>query len=79
MKTLKQLLFTVVFVAGLSTAAMAQKDDQRRPPPKQDPPVINVPDKNRPRENPKNNGGDKGRGGKKPGLAMYFREDRTAV
>jgi hypothetical protein len=71
MKILKQLIFMAVFLIGLSTAAMAQKDDQKKPP--KNPPVVNAPDK-KPKENPK---GD--RGGKKPGLVLYYRDDGTAI
>jgi hypothetical protein len=73
MNILKNLIFMAVFLIGLSTAAMAQKDDQKRPP--KNPPVVNAPDKNKPKENPPK--GD--RGGKKPGLVLYYREDGNAV
>ena len=66
-------MITAVFLIGLSTAAMAQKDGPKRPP--KNPPTINAPDKgNKPKENPK---GDKDRGGKKPGLVLYYREDNA--
>ena len=75
MKILKHLIFTAVFLIGLSTAAMAQKDGPKRPP--KNPPTINAPDKgNKPKENPK---GNNDRGGKKPGLAVYFRESDNAI
>lgn len=76
MKILKHLIFTAVFLIGLSTAAMAQKDGPKRPP--KDPPTINAPDKgNKPKQNPKGNSG-KDRG-KKPGMAFYFREEDNAT
>ncbi|MFL6466664.1 MAG: hypothetical protein ACJ72Z_01760 [Pyrinomonadaceae bacterium] len=53
MKFLMKLLFTFVAVVGLSLSVSAQKDDKRRPP-KQDPPKINPKDKP-PRDNPKGN------------------------
>ncbi|HTK27665.1 MAG TPA: hypothetical protein VL327_13955 [Pyrinomonadaceae bacterium] len=75
MKIFKNLIFTAVFLIGLSTAAMAQKDGPKRPP--KNPPTINAPDKgNKPKENPK---GNNDRGGKKPGLAVYFRESDNAI
>jgi len=65
MKLIKKLLFAVVMMVGLSVAAMAQKDDQKKLPPK-NPPVINPgQDKKPPKENP-----PKGNGPKKPGNAF---------
>jgi hypothetical protein len=52
MKILKQLLFAAAFLlVGFSTMASAQKDGDKNPPPKKDPPVIIVKDKDR--EKPK--------------------------
>ena len=50
MKILRNLLFTLFAVIGLTLSVSAQKDDKKRPP--KDPPKVEVPDKNRPRENP---------------------------
>ena len=64
MKTLKQILFIMVAVAGLTFSASAQKDDHKRPP--KNPPVIDPGKK--PRDNPPPpRGGDKP---KKPGMAV---------
>lgn len=64
MNTLKQILFTFVWVIGLSIAISAQKnDDQKKPPPKDPPPVVNPRgDKPPPRNPPRD---DKP---KKPGM-----------
>ena len=75
MKFIKHFVFTLLLVAGLSVAAMAQRDGDRQkpPPPKGNPPVV-VPGKGNPppRDNPK--GGDKP---KKPGgfESLNKRED----
>ena len=75
MKILKHLIFTAVFLIGLSTAAMAQKDGPKRP--QKEPPTIKAPYKgNKPKENPM---GNNDRGGKKPGLVLYYREDSNAI
>ena len=54
MNTLKQILFTITVVIGLSIAISAQKnDDQKKPPPKDPPPVVNPGgEKKPPRDNP---------------------------
>jgi len=66
MKHVKKALFMIVLVAGLSVAAMAQRDGDRQkpPPPKGGSPPVVVPREKPPRDNPK--GGDKP---KKPGMA----------
>ena len=46
MKILKKLLMCSAMVAGLSIAAFAQKDDQKKPPPKGNPPVVTPQPKN---------------------------------
>ncbi|HEX8369922.1 MAG TPA: hypothetical protein VF604_15355 [Pyrinomonadaceae bacterium] len=53
MKTLKQFLIMGAFVILASTSAFAQKnDDQKKPKPKDNPPVVVVPkDGKKPREN----------------------------
>ena len=74
MKFVKQFLFMLLLVTGLSVAAMAQRDGDRQkpPPPKGTPPVV-VPREKPPRENPPK-GDDKH---KKPGgfEALLKRED----
>jgi hypothetical protein len=73
MKFVKQFLFMLMLVAGMSVAAMAQRGDPPKRPPKENPPVVNPGKGNpQPRETPK--GGDKP---KKPGggEAMMKRED----
>jgi hypothetical protein len=62
MKTLKQLIFGLVMVVGLSLTAFAQKDDQKKPPPKEGRPPKVEPQEKPPPRNPR--GGDKP---KKPG------------
>ena len=54
MNTLKQILFTITVVIGLSIAISAQKnDDQKKPPPKDPPPVVNPGgEKKPPRDSP---------------------------
>lgn len=70
MKTLKQLLFAMVLVIGISITASAQEDKgSKKPPPKGPPPVIVVPprDRDKPKEDkPKND--DKR---KKPEVFMF--------
>lgn len=68
MKTLKQILFIFVLAVGLSGSVSAQKDDQKRPPPKEPAPKVNPrdekpPPKNTPREGSKP---------KKPGMAYVM-------
>ncbi len=62
MKRVKELLFGLVMIAGLSLAISAQRDDQKKPPPKDPPPKVEVPrEKPPPRQtptpNPKKPGG----------------------
>lgn len=72
MNVVKNILFALVLVAGLSVASMAQKggDDQKRPP-KNPPPVID-PGKKPPPQNPPKGGGDKP---KKPGMAFIIKRE----
>ena len=53
MKFLKQLLLMLVLVIGMSVAAMAQKGDPPRRPPKNPPEVIPGKGNPQPRESPK--------------------------
>ncbi len=52
MKVLQKILFTFVFVLGLSLTALAQKDDTKKPPPKEVPPVVNPQPKPPPKPTP---------------------------
>ncbi|GEM_PF-739478 len=71
MNTLKKTIFTLVAVVGLSLAVSAQRDDQKKPPPKDpDRPVVTPKDKP-PKDQPK--GGDKP---KKPSFALYLAAKR---
>jgi hypothetical protein len=69
MKILRQFAFTFAVVMGLSLAVSAQKNDQKKPPPKERPPVVKPGDKKPPKENPKGGRGDKGKG---PGISWIF-------
>lgn len=66
MKILRYTLFTFALVIGFSVTSFAQKD-QKDPPPKKDPPVVVIKDKDK--DKPKDNGG-KDNKGKKP--ESYF-------
>lgn len=76
MKILRQFIFTVFAVAGLTLAVSAQKNDPKKPPPKAPPPKI-VPggDKKPPPPPPR------GKGPKKPGEAFFLalKEPETEV
>jgi len=73
MKTLKQFIFTIVAVIGLSIAVSAQKNEPKKQRPKDPPPVINPGEKQRPKENPPRREDKKP---KKPGMAfmVYLKE-----
>lgn len=66
MRSMKKILFTFAMVAGLSVGAFAQKDE-KKPPPKPSPPVVNP----QPKPPPKD---DKP---KKPGTAVAFVRERS--
>lgn len=52
MNSLKQFLFTLAMIVGLSIGVSAQKnDDQKKPPVKEPPPIVN-PGKKPPRPTP---------------------------
>lgn len=72
MKVVKQILFGFVLIVGMSIAASAQKDDQKKPPPKGNPPVV-TPREKPPRENPPK-GDDRP---KKPGMAFALKAADT--
>jgi vacuolar-type H+-ATPase subunit F/Vma7 len=62
MKILKQLLFITVITICTSLAAYAQKQDEKRTPPKDKPPVVQVPDRKKdekPKEGEKPRGDDR--------------------
>lgn len=52
MKVLQKILFTCALVFGITFAVSAQKDGDRKPPPKDPPPVINPQPKNPPKPEP---------------------------
>lgn len=54
MKTLKQILLITIFVVGLSFAAMAQKQDDKKNPPK-DEQQLNANDPDKPKDDNKSN------------------------
>ena len=62
MKTLRQKIFAFAMVIGLALSVSAQGDDQKKPPKKPKPPVIDP----APKQNP-----PKGDKPKKPGSAFY--------
>ena len=72
MKTLKQILFIMIFVIGVTISASAQKNDPgQKTPPKTDPPKINVPDKkDPPKEKPRGDDRNNDNRGKKPEMAF---------
>ncbi len=72
MKILKQLLFVVTIVAGLSVGALAQKSGDDKKQPKPPPPVVTPGDRKPPPKNDKP---------KKPGYAsleIVFRDETIA-
>lgn len=73
MRILKQLLFTAIFVIGMSLTASAQKDGDKKPLPKPSPPVIVVPPGKNPPKDDKPKGDDKR---KKPEAFLFnFKEE----
>jgi hypothetical protein len=74
MKTLKQILFMALVVAGFSITAMAQRDNNNRPP--KDPPTIPAPDKNPPKDPPKNDNNNNDRP-KKPQVAVFVNRNKA--
>lgn len=72
MKTLKQILFIMIFVIGVSISASAQKNDNdQKTPPKRDPPKIDVtPKKDPPKEKPRENDRNNDNRGRKPEMVF---------
>ena len=69
MKVLKQILICSAMVVGLSVTAIAQKDDKKRPP-KGNPPVVTPQPKNPPSQRPDD------KKPKKPNATLtFFRND----
>lgn len=52
MKILKNLLFALFITVGASVAVFAQRDQDKKPPPKDKPPVVKPGDKDRPKDKP---------------------------
>lgn len=57
-KILRQMAFSAMFIAALAGAAAAQSDDNQNRP-KKDPPVIVPPDKDKPKDRPKDDNSNK--------------------
>lgn len=73
MKTLKQLLFIMIFVIGATVSASAQKNDRdQKTPPKENRPKIVVPDKKNdpPKEKPRGEDKNNDNRGRKPEMAF---------
>ncbi len=75
MKVLRQLLLLTAITVGFSLTAMAQQQDTKKPPPKEDPPKIKVEPKkpDKPNEDKKNN--DK----KKPEMAFQVISNKIEI
>lgn len=76
MKILRQIAFMFAVVMGLSLAVSAQKNDQKKLPPKEKPPVVKPGDKKPPKDNPKGGRGNKGKG---PGMSWILVSKEEAV
>jgi len=78
MKTLKQILFMTFAVIVFSMTAMAQKqdDDKKNRPPK-DPPQIVAPDKDKPKDRPKDD--NNSNRPKKPQEAIFLIGNQTEI
>lgn len=74
MKNLKQTLLAIALVVGFSLTASAQNNDQKKPPPKEKPPVVPVEPKKPKEDKPK----DSDRG-KKPQISFYISENRIEI
>ncbi len=73
MKNLKHILLAIALIVGMSISASAQKDE-KKPPPKERPPVVPVEPKKPKEDKPKDN--DKG---KKPGIVFYLSENQIEI
>lgn len=80
MKILRQVLFMFAVVMGLSLAVSAQKDDQKKGPPKDKPPVIKPERDKKPPKGEKPRGGRDNKG-KGPGISWIFasNEETTEI
>jgi hypothetical protein len=82
MKILKQFVLILAMTISASIAVAAQDKDQKRRPPKEDPPKI-VPgekDRDKPRENrPKDEDKNKDDRGKKPQMFVYKTTEETKI
>jgi hypothetical protein len=63
---------------GLSMTAMAQKQDDKKDRPPKDPPKINVPDKDRPPDRPKDDNNNSNRP-KKPQDAIFVSGNQIKI
>jgi len=70
-KTLKHSLFAVALVVGFSMTATAQKEGDKKTPPKEKPPVIVVNPEKKPKE-------DKPKDDKKPGAMIFGNREETS-
>jgi len=76
MKTLKQILFAVAVMICFSITASAQKEGDKKPPPKQDPPVIVVePKDKKPKEEKPKEEKPKDDKKKPQAFIIYFRNE----
>jgi hypothetical protein len=80
MKVLKQILFAVAITICFTLTASAQKQDDKKPPEKKNPPEIEVVPKDRPKDRPKEE--DKPKNDKKKPQTAYLKisnEDNIRV
>ncbi len=70
MKNFKQLLLVIMLVAGISISASAQKEGDKKPPPKEKTPVVPVTPKEKPKE-------EKPKGDKKPQAMILKNRNET--
>lgn len=64
MNNLKQIFFVALLVIGVSITASAQKDGDKKPPPKGDKPPVIVVEPKKPKD-------DKPKDGKKPQVVIF--------
>jgi hypothetical protein len=70
MKNLKQLLFAIALIAGVSASAFAQKKEDKDPPKKPDKPPIIVVEPKKPKD-------EKPKGDKKPQAMILKNRNKT--